>query len=580
MNFRRLLLVAATATAACSPDAIDVCAGYASTCLDLTVTSATVTSIDTLIVTATGAAQGPRTSALGRSAALPVHVAIQLPAGTSGALHLEVVGQLGALPVGHGNVSVTLLANQRSAATVDLIAPGSDSDLPLADLSRADFSGVDLTPAPIDLAPGGDQPPSDLSDPPDLQPFCVALADHACSDGNTLERCNSSGTAYESIACARGCGATPTPHCKLVVPTGAAQNSDITIAGLADKTLNNVTLHSDTGEIEGSVRAANGDPTALTVLSGIGFHVVNVGGVNLGIFLFDQLTLTGTIKIVGTHSVALLARSDVTITNLLDVAANDTANTPGPGGFAGGTSPSALTGLGPGGGSGGTFNSFKGGGGGGGHGGAGGNGATVSTGTGGAGGGAYDTGTLVVLRGGSGGGAVASGSAGGAGGGAVQIVSQTSITVQGGIAAGGAGGRGADTLGGGGGGAGGAILLEAPTVTVSDAGFLVAGGGGGGGTQTKGNAAGNSGPPEVFVGRGGFCGAAYCGGQGAYSATTTGVGANGTVDGQGAGGGGGAGGRVRINSLTGTAALSTTGTLYVPSTSATTLFQQGLITIQ
>lgn len=582
LRFFAAAITAVTSLAACGNDAPDVCAGYAGTCLDLTVRSSEITSIDTLQVDASGAVTGPRTSTLGKSATLPVHVALQLPTGTAGSLSLTVTGRLNATNVGSGTVTVTLVANKRNAATVELRAAVAP-DLGGVDLVGADLAGADLTTPPDLVMPSDDGSTApDLTDVPDLAPFCVAGTPHACADSANLETCNATGTAYETTTCARGCGDTPTPHCKLVVPTGNAQNSDITVAGLQDKTLNNAIMHSDTGEIEGGIRAAAGDPTALTVTSGIGFHVVNVGGNNVGIFLFDNLTITGTLRVVGTHPVAILARGTVNATTI-NVAADQSANTPGPGGYAGGNTTS-HDGLGPGGGKGGFISTFKGGGGGGGHGAAGGVGGTVSSATGGAAGASYDSATLVTLRGGSGGGAGGGVEAGGngnggAGGGAIQIVAQTSITITNGIAAGGAGGRGGNGSSGGG-GAGGAILLEAPTVTLSADGFLVAGGGGGGGATSNGNAAGNS-NLEVSVGLGGFC-SSRCGGQGAYSnvATYSGGGGPGTPDGMQAGGGGGALGWIRVNSLTGSAALATGGnTLYVPPMSLNR-FSQGVITIQ
>lgn len=571
-----LLLGLVVAAVGCAVEATPVCAGYAGTCLDLTVRSSSALAIDRLDISATGAVTGLRTSMLDKAAALPVHVALQLPMGTSGALQLAVTGRLALVVVGEGSTSVTLVADQQNSAVVELAA-AHDPDLAVPAIDLA--GGLDLLASQSDLL-GSSLP--DLVDVPDLASFCVPSTGHACTDAVTLERCNASGTAYETQTCARGCGATPTPHCKLVIPTGAAENSDLTFQGVADKTLTDVTLHSDTGEIEGGVRIASPDPTALTVISGIGFHVVNVGGNNVGIFLFDHLTLVGTVKVVGTHSVALLAKSDVILEDLT-VAADQTANTPGPGGYAGGQT-GALNGLGPGGGKGGSSyyeSSISGylysGAGGGGHAASGGAGGPIGTAAAGVGGTAYDSSTLLTLRGGSGGGASSDGSKGGAGGGAVQIVSQTAISISGGIAAGGAGGRFGGGKSGGGGGAGGAILLEAPTVTLANDTYLITGGGGGGGATSNGNGAGNS-ITEVAVGTGGFCGT-RCGGQGAYSATTDGTGAVGKADGQQTGGGGGAAGLVRINTLTGAASLGT-GIKLVPPITATNLFSQGVITIQ
>lgn len=405
---------------------------------------------------------------------------------------------------------------------------------------------------------------------------CTPSMPIACVGANTLELCDQAGTGYESVTCALGCSPSPDPHCAQVVPTGIAPVEDFNAAGLADTTLDTANIvHTDTGLIEGGMRVASSNPTALSVASGIGFHVVTSGGNSVGVFVFDKLNVTGApLVIVGTHPAVFLANGDVTIA-AISVAADQTTNTPGPGGFAGGT-PTTPNGLGPGGGIGGNWNVFFGGAGGAGHGDHGGMGATLMSATGGAGGLPYDALTLAVLTGGSGGGASATGtSTGGAGGGALQIVSQTSITIVGGIAAGGAGGRGNMDDSCGGGGAGGDILLESMAISVGNAGYLVAGGGGGGGV-TNGNAAG-SGNTESLAGGGGTCSLGICGGQGAYSGQT--FGSDGTVGGQTAGCGGGAAGRIRINTLTGAALLSATSSLYVPS-SMSGLLTQGVATIQ
>jgi hypothetical protein len=316
---------------------------------------------------------------------------------------------------------------------------------------------------------------------------------------------------------------------------------------------------------------------SLSVKSGVGFHVVSAGGNTVGVFVFGKLDVTGSpLKIVGAYPAVLLAKSDVSITRI-SVAADQITNTPGPGGFAGGT-PSVPDGLGLGGGTRGGFLllAFWGGGGGG-HGDRGGDGATLTTILGGMGGASYDDITLTVLRGGSGGGAVAGGTSnGGGGGGAVQIVSQSSIHIAGGVAAGGAGGRGHSDNSCGGGGAGGAILLEAPIITVGASGFLIAGGGGGGGLA-NGNAAVST-NLEAGSGLGGLCDMNHrCGGQGAYSAQT--FGGSGQSFGSTAGCGGGGVGRIRLNTLTGAALLSMTNTLYVPATDSSE-FTQGVVTIQ
>jgi hypothetical protein len=422
----------------------------------------------------------------------------------------------------------------------------------------------------------------------DLAGTCTPGVGLACATADTLTRCAADGASTETIPCARGCADMPTPHCQLVVPTGLAPASDFNTPGIGDVTLADTVMHSDTGQIDGGKRAANGDPNTMTVDGGIGFHLVTQGADTVGVFVMRGLTITGKITITGLYPVVILANGNVSITKI-DAAANCATRTPGPGGYPGGT-PASPTGKGPGGGGAGAAGVHTGAGGGG-HAEKGGNGANQGSNIGGAGGALYDGPTLVALHGGSGGGALAGGNfVGGAGGGAVQIVSQTQIAITGGIAAGGCGGPGGGGLQGGGdcagGGAGGAILLEAPTVSVGDNGYLVCGGGGGGGDGNNGigngEAAANS-NNEIATGRGGFC-SARCGGQGGYSGQLGG--GNGTTDGTLFGGcGGGAAGYIRINTNPGGATLSSVMSLYVPSSgqinsAGQPAFSQGPIVIR
>jgi hypothetical protein len=154
----------------------------------------------------------------------------------------------------------------------------------------------------------------------------------------------------------------------------------------------------------------------------------------------------------------------------------------------------------------------------------------------------YGTSTLTPLVGGSAGGE----NCGlGAGGGAVQIVAGVSISVRqsGSISAPGGGGCS-------GGGSGGAILLEAPSVQI--AGSVAANGGSGGaasngvaGTAGSTGAPGASGGAGTAMGGSGSAGSTINGGPGTYAS------------GSGGGGGGGAG-RIRINTMTGSAAITGT----------------------
>ena len=143
-----LLLGLVVAAVGCAADSAPVCAGYAGTCLDLTVRSASALAIDRLDINATGAVTGLRTSELAKAAALPVHVALQLPMGTSGALQLAVTGRLGLVVVGEGSTSVTLVADQQNSAVVE-VAPARDPDLAVPAIDLA--GGLDLLASQSDL---------------------------------------------------------------------------------------------------------------------------------------------------------------------------------------------------------------------------------------------------------------------------------------------------------------------------------------------------------------------------------------------------------------------------------------------
>lgn len=153
----------------------------------------------------------------------------------------------------------------------------------------------------------------------------------------------------------------------------------------------------------------------------------------------------------------------------------------------------------------------------------------------------------------------AKGGRGGPAGGAVYVASKTSITINGIIAANGAGGMGGGAqIGGGGGGSGGMIALEAPTVARN--GTLVANGGGGGegGIFAAGEVLGASGADgrrDTLFAAGGASAVPGKGGDGGARARPGGE--DGTfTDEAGAGGGGGVGYiRVRGASTAGAAAV-------------------------
>lgn len=162
--------------------------------------------------------------------------------------------------------------------------------------------------------------------------------------------------------------------------------------------------------------------------------------------------------------------------------------------------------------------------------------------------------------------------AGGFGGGAVELAARGTITINGRIVAGGAGGaigmysnpitqcpNGCAT-GGGGGGAGGAIVLEATSVTFApNATACATGGGGGQGAANDPTQQGKPGNPGTCVGGGGGNGnnIGGSGGDGSISQTDASPGKAPAAGASGAGGGGGGGaGRIRIHASNITASPS------------------------
>jgi hypothetical protein len=412
---------------------------------------------------------------------------------------------------------------------------------------------VDLT---ITLGVGA---ASDMSMPVAGSDLGNDLGNGECSDvcaGTSLNVCSDGG--FTASACALGCIASPAAHCGTFYPSGAVTPADLVVAGLSPITFSNTTpltiLHSDTGVIDGA-RAANGDPTKLEVVSGIGFHVVD----GVGIFDFASITIPEgvTIGLTGPNPIALVSAGDLSIVGILNAGSTGGCNEPGPGG---GNSGSATTGsapvltsaggLGAGGNGNGASNSDFYGGGGGGHGATGGHAGEGTAG--GAGGVAYDDATLIPLHGGSGGGAAASSNVcSGAGGGGLQLVSGGTIAIGGGTAVGGinAGGSGAYN-GQGGGGSGGSVLLEAFSINLAAYGGIASNGGGGGGI--RGGGTGTLSAVAALGGTGGTLGSNPVGAGGVGGVAGAIAGGQG---GEGAGGGG-AVGRIRLNSLNGAASLT------------------------
>jgi hypothetical protein len=127
--FAILLLAAAGCGAA------DPCASVHGACINLTITSTTALTVDTVRVTASGAAMGMQSSMAGKLVHLPVDVPIALPATAGGALMLFVEGinQSQVVASGEADLNINLGAHLR--ATVDIepqvVVPPDMATVPL-----------------------------------------------------------------------------------------------------------------------------------------------------------------------------------------------------------------------------------------------------------------------------------------------------------------------------------------------------------------------------------------------------------------------------------------------------------------
>jgi hypothetical protein len=383
---------------------------------------------------------------------------------------------------------------------------------------------------------------------PDAAP-CVA-ASTTCV-GDTLRTCSGAGAMVVERACGWGCDATgAAARCAEIVPAANAVTTADLVPdpALADVTLgDNILIDTANGRIGTLANVNMVRPNGVGLMNGINFAVVN----NIGVFRVKSLRITaGMSAAVGfqsTLALAIVADGPIVIEGFINVRGNCMTNIAGAGGSNGGTAEGAGDGMG--GGSGGAAD--DGGGGGGGHGGDGGRGATGMMDVFRLGGVPFGDEVITVLVGGSGGGSGGGGGAfGGSGGGAIQLVSNTSITItSGGINAGGCGGeaKGGGPDGGGGGGAGGTILLEAPAVTIAaNAGLAVNGGAGAAGDPNPVYIAPPGSLSRVAAVGGPDTGPGGRGGDGAAGANTNGSDGS-FVDTKPGGGGGGGMGRIRIN---------------------------------
>ena len=382
--------------------------------------------------------------------------------------------------------------------------------------------------------------------------------------GDVLRVCSGANVQPVDTTCSWGCLTANGAHCGQIVPAGNgvvtadlqpdAMLMDISLSG------NTLIINGDTGAIGTLVNPNSIRGQGSGIKSGIGYAVNN----NIAVFRFASLTISGTLNPYGSHAVALVADGTISVAGTLDMEATCINGAGLLGAGQGGGSGAAAIGSGAGaGGASGTGGS------GGGHGGTGGQGGLNTPASDGP---IFGDAQITTLTGGGGGGG-GGGGVGGNGGGGVQLVSNTSISIGGGINAGGCGGKSSTSTanGGGGGGAGGTILLEAPTISIP--GKLAVNGGAGGASGS------NMSGPNGSLGRTpaqGVIGIAN-GGDGAAGAVANGGnGANGNTRG---GGGGGAIGRIRLDALGGTASIDV-GAVLSPQPSDGTTCTEGVATVQ
>ncbi|HTR52728.1 MAG TPA: hypothetical protein VMJ10_18565 [Kofleriaceae bacterium] len=397
-------------------------------------------------------------------------------------------------------------------------------------------------------------------------PTCTAVSTTCIDD--VLQVCTAPNTPAMETTCTWGClspGAEAMPHCAQLQPSGGGVTSadldpDSTLQAV---TLTAVMLDGDVGSISGFRTGGAG------VVSGIGYAISSSG---VAVFRFASLTISGTLTVLGSHPVALVANGTITVSANIDASGSCIGVSAGPGGFDGGEA--GLDGSGASAGKGGASNNVFGGGGGG-YGGVGGPGGGNTSGTsGGITSGNAQISALVGGSGGGGGGATSSGGGGGGGGGAIQLASNKMVHVDAGINVGGCGGSGPGAGGGGGGGGGGgAILIEAPTIEVS--GTLAANGGGGGAGDTNGNNGQNG-----MLSRSPALGGAALVGAGTGGNGAAGAEASGSAGAMGNHGGGGGGGMgwIRLNTKTGQATV--TGQMSPGLTDSSGLATAGVAAVQ
>jgi hypothetical protein len=302
--------------------------------------------------------------------------------------------------------------------------------------------------------------------------------------GNDLQPCGSNGLLQPTIECPLGCNVSTvdatTHRCYSFTPT-QLDESDLHL-GTIDLDVTNTTVVIDTDNL--TVNGVTPPPeVAATIVVQQHPDPLRTASDAPEIWVLhyrDVKVVAGTIEVVGTRALALVASDSITVAwGILDAGGHGTD--PGPGGrerastaWSGGTDPdgtqaTSYTGCSE-------------------HVGAGGGGHAATGGTGGfyyiagipysgePGGGTISDETMEVLHGGGhGGGTGSTGFYAGAGGGALMLVAWRAVNVGGWARVDISGGGG--FAWGAGGGAGGSLLIEAPSVHV--AGMISAVGGGG-----------------------------------------------------------------------------------------------------
>lgn len=335
-------------------------------------------------------------------------------------------------------------------------------------------------------------------------------------------------------------GATPDATSASDAPTEAPfmPNPDAGVLGFTPSNFNPSTVPvEDAGADWSNAPVASIMASCTNCLPATASTIAMNDGTLADVYLLKSLLIVQTagLRLAGPNPVILVVLDTVDIQGQLLV--NGTNGVPGPGGFAGGASPGPGVGQ-P------AFAVATPGsnGGGGSYCGVGGAGGTLTP-PGATGGATYGSAAITPLVGGSAGGVAEATTAGG---GAVQIVAGQSITIRS-FGAINAGGSGTTNVNGSGGGAsGGAILLEAPTVTID--GDLGANGGGG----MSGFGSGADATADATAAAGG----SPYGGAGSAGTTINGAGGTSATGANNTGGGGGGAGRIRINTASGSAAIT------------------------